>query len=251
MYNLRIITFSFLLFVATLMLTGCGGGSSSPSGSAEPINQGLLDGTYNNGSLLYPVSAALMSDGSVGFDIGNGVVFYGQLGSDNTITGSENISPNAIVIMSANMNGGGQLIAEVTQGAMALSAGDTFTFSYNDIYDRTSSLSNLTGTWSGNNTIMTGGSGSSQNWSITFQSDGTFAGTAGSINVSGTATVVDVSKNEYAISMTLSHDTVNYTLLGDYQGFAFLTDTSAMNDTLAIFIQRSGADSYLGALTLQ
>jgi len=251
MHIFRVIAFSLIFFSSILMLAGCGGDNSSSSGNAGSIGPGVLDGTYNNGSLLYPVTAAVMSDGSVGFDIGNGVVFYGQLGTNNTIIGSENISPNAIVIMSANMNGSGQLVVEITQGAYALNSGDTFTLSYTDIYERTSTLSNLTGTWSGNNVIMTGGSGSSQPWSITFQSDGSFAGSSGDINISGNAALVDATKNEYAISMTLSHDSINYSLLGNYEGFAFLTDSSAMNDTLAIFMKRTSADEYLGTLILQ
>jgi hypothetical protein len=245
-----------IIFVISFLFTvaGCGGGGDG-GGSIDQanINEGVWEGTYtsSSGSLQFPATALITTDGSVGIDIGNGVVFYGQLDSDNTITGSENISPNAIVIMSGNINDSGQLVADIAQGAQALSAGATFALSYNDLYERPSSLSNLVGTWSGNNTIMTGGSGSPQDWSITFQSDGTFDGSSSGINISGNTSLVDATKNEYAISMTLSHDTINYSLLGDYQGFAFLTDSSAMNDTLVIFIKRSGANSYLGALTLQ
>ena len=251
MHILRKISFSYLLFGCIYVLSGCSGGDDSPSEESGPINNGILEGTYDNGSTLFPATAAMMSDGSVGIDIDNGVVFYGQLGTDNMINGSENILPNAIVMMSATMNGSDQLVAEITQGAYALNTGDTFTFTYTDIHDRTSSLSNLSGTWSGNNTIMTGGAGVSQPWSITFQTDGSFTGTADNINISGNASLVDASKNEYAISMTLSHDTINYSLLGDYEGFAFLTDDSAMSDTLAIFIKRTTADAYVGVLTLQ
>ena len=247
-FILRIFIISFLA-----MVVGCSSGGGGSQGQQSAVSEGTLTGTYtkSDGSLQFPATALITMDGLVGIDIGNGVVFYGELGANNVMNGSENISPNAIVTLTPGNNNSGQLSVNVTQGAYALSAGDTFIFSYNDIYDRTSSLSNLVGTWSGNNTIMTGGSGVGQDWSITFLSDGTFTGSSGDIDITGSATLVDPTKNEYEISMTLSHNSINYSLLGDYQGFAFLTDSSAMNDTLMIFIKRTGTDAYLGRLILQ
>lgn len=245
----RIITCTFLVSCSVFIFTGCGNGNTPVSTTSVTVKDGILDGTYSSSSsgLVFPVTAAITSNNLVGFDIGNGVNFYGKLNSDNTLTGNEDVSSTAIVSMSADEVKNGQITLTITQGAYALSTGDTFTFSYTNLYQRPSSLSQLVGTWSGNNPL----SMSSMDWNITFQPDGSFTGTTSGIDISGNASLIDATTNEYAISMTLSHPSINYAVLGNYTGFAYFSDTSAMNDTLHIFIRGSGSNTNLGALVLQ
>ena len=251
--------FTLIILISPVLIAlGCssGGGDSqtgSSAGASTGVTPGVWTGTFNSSTLQFPASALVTTNGSVGIDIGNGTVYYGDIitSSGSSIGGSENITPSAIVNLSVASSGTNQILVEVTQGARAIDIGDTLNLTYDDIYERASSLGNLAGTWSGNNVVMLGGSGSALDWSLTFQADGTFSGTASSLTLEGTVNLVDSTKNEYQFTMTITSSSPGSSYIGDYEGFATISDTSAMNDTLVMYLKRTGSNPILGRLILQ
>jgi hypothetical protein len=246
-----------LFFVLVIFITACGGGDGGSSSSSNGFTasgspDGFWNGIYTTDSDYQFLSSALItSNGKVGIDLGNGVVFIGTvetIGNEITILGHESIASSALITIIANATSKQTLNAVVTRGSYAISTDDSFSFTYDDIYERSSSIDKLSGTWSASFYYF---GSTAQDWTITVESDGSFTGTASVFDVTGSFSLIDENKNEYQVNLTMYNPIPSYTLNGDYVGFATLLDDEAVDDTLLIFLDSEKEYGIIDTLELQ
>ena len=228
----------FISILLAIFFLGCGGdGSSSESNTEQQLSQGIWEGTYTTDSgTMFTSFSLVTTSGEVGMDLGNGVLFIGvcDVNSNNIeMDGGESVETSPIVQINGNISSSNSMNLTVTQGGYAMSQGDKFAFSYNDTYDRVSSLSSLTGTWSGTNSF----GGSPQTTTLSIDLNGDITGSHGVFTFSGQFSLIDSSTNEYDVDLTII-GAPQYAAVGDYFGAATIIDTNMSSDTLVIFIEK-------------
>ena len=228
----------FISILLAIFFGGCGGGGSSPeTNTAQQLSQGIWEGTYTtNSGTMFTSFSLITTSGEVGMDLGNGVLFIGVCdvnGKNIEMEGGESVATSPIVQINGNISSSNSMNLTVTQGGYAMSQGDTFAFSYCDIYDRVSSLSLLNGTWTGTNSF----GGSPQNTTLNIDQNGNITGSHGVFTFSGQVSLIDSSVNEYEVDLTII-GAPQYAAVGDYFGATAIIDTNMSTDTLVIFIEK-------------
>ena len=145
-----------------------------------------------------------------------------------TIYSATAVSSTAQITSVSGNNIGGAYTSALGGGSFALVADP-------DLYNRSSSLSKLAGTWV--DTVFTTAVGAGDStWVI--QSDGTFAATTTEFcDATGSLSVFNASKNEYSLTMDISNCPG---LNGAYTGFAFVSDVSGGTDNVLSLIFSNG-----------
>ena len=206
-----------------ILLSACGGGSSDPVVNSVPA--GIYSGTITpTGGAADSAIAIITSDGKATLvDIDTLEAFIGTISTNNltgTIYSSTSVPANATVTTVSGNNISGSYTSSLGGGTFALVANP-------NLYDRTSSLSKLTGTWV--DSVFTSVVGITT-WVI--QTDGTFtvSSTSG-CTATGSFAIFNSTKNEYNLNMTIENCTG---FNGSYSGFAVISDTFNLNDSISL-----------------
>lgn len=246
----------FILIGLTILLFGCGGGGSGSSATEESNTsyeavQGVWNGIYTKSSSLQFQSLALItSDGQVGIELGNGTYFTGvKLDStSNLIAGYESTATSEITSLGTTVTPSQSLSILVLNSAYLLGAGDSINSVYNIAYDKSSSMQKLAGTWSG---ALDNSTGVPLNVTIRIAQDGTISGTSSTgFTLTGNISAIS-SKNEYSATLTINNPGANYTINGMYDGIATLLDSTAVDDTLIVFLLGTQQYKTIGKMKLQ
>lgn len=232
-----------LCLLASLALTACGGGSSGSGPGTNPpvtINAdpgGIWYGIAENITLgeTLDVVGVSVSSGELRFIDDRGVQYYGSMQvSGNTYNASfRAVAPlgeyflNGSSVLTGTMTG--TIIERSSlQGAYQLSTGERGTVSllYNDLYQRSSSLGRLAGTWI-----------DAYNDTYSVDSMGRiFAQDSAGCVYNGTAAVINTSYNAYRVNLTVSNcGAVN----GSYSGLGVVDDWQVVGDNRLLIIQLS------------
>ena len=212
-----------LIFVITLFTFSCGGGGDPIDPSTVPA--GIYTGTVTPaGGTPDSAVALITSDNEAALvDIDTVEAFIGTV-SGKALTGtmyaSSAIAATAVVTSISGNNISGTYNSALGGGAFALVADP-------DLYNRSSSLTKLVGTWV--DTSFTNITGITT-WLI--QSDGSFTvSSTASCTASGSFSVFNSTKNEYKLTLSL----INCSSFdGNYTGFAAISDTFNTDDTLSL-----------------
>ncbi len=216
-----------LLLTLVLSVTACGGGGDT---TAEIAPAGIYAGTITpTGETPDTAVALILSTGDTALvDIDTLEAFIGTK-SGNSFTGtlyaSTSVASTAQVTSVSGNNISGTYSSSLGGGTFTLLA-DT------DLYNRTSSLTKLEGTWV--DLVFTNNSNVGiSTWVI--QADGSFEVTTTSVPTcygSGSFAITNDLKNEYSLSMNIA----NCQGLDDgaYVGFAALSDTAGTDNTLSL-----------------
>jgi len=224
-----VVIWSFVLFG----LVACGGDGGDGEGSGETTTNvsanGLWEGSFTeDGVGTFDISALLYNGRIIAISESAETIYDGSYTvSDNNISGSLRIIGWPFVTTFSG--------TVTEQESMSLSfdtsygTRGTVSLSFNDIYNRKSSLALVEGTWNY----------TSDDYSITItvQSDGTYWGqdSEGCV-ISGSIGLLDTSHNLYDVNTLIeSCGETN----GSYTGFSFLIDNVATNDTLQGVVSNS------------
>ena len=214
-------------------LIACGGGGDDSGQITNSSANGLWEGTFTeNGVGTFDVSGLLYNGRIIAISESAGTIYDGNyLVKGNNITGSVTVY---------EINGGPVATAEISgsvseQDSISVSfdtsygTSGTMTLFFNSIYNRTSSLSLVAGSWN-----YTDGAYS---LTITVQNDGSIFGqdSAGCV-VSGTIGLLDASHNLYSMNVSITSCGM---LNGSYTGFAGLFDDINTNDFLQVAVSNS------------
>ena len=110
----------------------------------------------------------------------------------------------------------------------------TLSLNYSPIYERTSSLSKLSGRWEFNDVHK------SMTYYLNINSSGQITGgdsTYYVCGINGTVSVISSSYNAYRVNVTLANCGTGND--GSYSGLAYLDDTVSLNDTFMFIISKS------------
>ena len=106
----------------------------------------------------------------------------------------------------------------------------SFSFTYNPVYDRSSSLEIVAGTWNHNSSAF-------GNISVIISNSGSISGTTSDgCSLSGNISLIDPAYNGYRVAVSVSKCS---SLNGSYNGLAAVIDTSSFNDTLVVGMSNS------------
>lgn len=234
-----------LAVLSVVVLTACGGGSSGGGGSsttpppatpnADP--GGIWYGFASNTTLgeTYEVVGVSIANGELRFIDSQGVQYHGSMQvSGNSFSASfRAIAPlgeyfvNGSTVLSGNMEG---TISqrESLDGSYQMSSGERGTVSllYDDLYQRPSQLSRLTGTWI-----------DVYNDTFGIDSMGRIFGqdSLGCV-YSGTAATIDTRFNAYRLDLTVSSCGA---VDGIYAGLGVLQDWQTEGDNRLLTLQLS------------
>lgn len=216
-------TKKIIALLAALFISSCGGGGGSTAPSTVPA--GIYEGTVTpTGGTPDSAVALITSNDKASFvDVDTIEAFIGTI-SGNSLTGtmysSSSVPATAQVTSISGNNISGTYTSSLGGGTFALVADP-------NLYNRTSSLSKLVGTWV--DSVFTNITGTTT-WVI--QSDGSFtvSSTAG-CTATGSFSVFNSSNNEYNLTLTLA----NCPGLNDsYAGFAVISDSFNTDDTISL-----------------
>lgn len=240
-----------VLFVLCLsVVVSCGGGSdSSPSPVVNENPEGIWTGTFTESGMgTYVVDMLVYNGEIIGLSTDASAIFVGTYTvSGNSITADVKAyaiggGPYATSVITGTFSEQSQF--DATFSSTYISSGTTstgsITLTYDSIYDRSSSLAMLEGTWSETDGAYT----------ITADVDafGSLSGTdTAGCGYSGVISILDPNKNLYGIDIDVSTCS---SFNGSYDGFAVLTDTTTQNDT---FVYTVSNDYYviMGVMTKQ
>lgn len=224
--------------VVLLGVVACGGGGGSEggsdSGTAENISaNGIWEGTFTEKGVGQFAVSGLLYDGRI--------IAISQ-SAEAVYNGTYTIKGNTIsgTITGYEINGGPFTTTTISgtvteEESISLSfdtsygTKGTISLSFNDIYNRGSSLSKVDGMWS----YVDGG----YDLTITVHDDGTLWGqdSEGCV-VSGAIELLDTAHNLYKVTASL--DSCG-NLNGSYTGFAALFDNRTKNDTLKVVVSNN------------
>lgn len=238
--------FTLVLTVLSVsLLTACGGGSSGGGGSSTPPPPatpnadpgGIWYGSASNTTLgeTYEVVGVSIANGELRFIDSQGVQYHGsmQVSGSSFSAAFRAIVPlgeyfvDGSTVLTGNMNGTFSQRGSL-DGSYLMSSGERGTVSllYDNMYQRPSQQSRLTGTWI---------DASDDTYGI--DSMGRIFGqdSFGCV-YSGTAGIIDSQFNAYRISLTVSNcGEVN----GTYSGLGVLQDWQAVGDNRQLTLQLS------------
>lgn len=224
------------LICSILLLAACGGGGGGGGSNVTTANasaNGYWEGTFTETGLgTFDVSGLLYNGRIIAISESAGAIYDGSY----TVSGG-NISGD---VTAYQINGGPFATATISgtvteQGSISVSfntsygSSGTMALSFDSIYNRTSSLSKVTGIWN-----YTSGTYS---LTITVQNDGAFTGqdTDGCV-VSGAIGILDTAHNLYSMNTSIASCGV---LNGSYTGFSALLDSITADDTLQVAVSNS------------
>jgi hypothetical protein len=214
-----------LVIALVSLVASCGGGGDSSNASTEIAAAGIYEGTLTpTGGTADVVFFMITSDGKVALvDVTTNEGFIGTK-TGNTLNGTiySSVSVPAtgeITTVSGN-NISGTYTSSIGGGTYSLVANT-------NLYNRTSSLSKLEGTWV--DSVFTSGTGTTT-WVI--QNDGAFivSSTLG-CNATGAFSVINTTKNEYNLTLNI---TTCIGFNGSYTGIAALSDTFNTDDSISL-----------------
>ncbi len=243
-----------LILLTCLLLAACGGGGGTASSgstegpTAQASAEGVWKGTYSTSGSQFPSTALVTSNGRIGIDFGNGVLFIGTASTSDKLqfVGHESVSTPPLVTIGSTVTPQQVLSLVVLSGAYAVRTGDTLALLFDPVYTRGSSLAKLVGTWSGQDIWDLW-----QNWTISISSNGAFTGSFGDTSLSGNISLIDSSKNEYQVNVTVMNPASNYTLNGNYTGIAALLDNNGIDNSLLMFLEGDQQNKVLDKVSLQ
>jgi hypothetical protein len=216
----KILVIAFVSLVAS-----CGGGGDSSNASIEIAAAGIYEGTVTPTGGTADVAFVLFtSDGKAA--IVDATTIEGFIGTKtgNTLNGTlystVSVPATAEITTVSGNNISGTYTSSIGGGTYSLVANT-------NLYNRTSSLSKLEGTWV--DSVFTSGTGTTT-WVI--QNDGTFivSSTRG-CNATGAFSVINTTKNEYSLTLNI---TTCAGLNGSYTGVAALSDTFNTDDSISL-----------------
>lgn len=214
---------------------GCGGGGSSSEPTSNNTNEsaaGIWEGSVTTTTELPTAIAGLIaSNGKAFFLSALPALLFGDVsvsGRNLNFSGfgfdEIFLNPESITMSGTVETGSSITVSYSTAGEIGtislLKASSTI-----GVYDRSSSLSTLQGTW---NDAITDAEGT---WVFTISSVGTFSAIRVTDNCSmnGEFATINVEKNEYAVTVTVtSCNEVN----GNYTGLAFTSDANTFTDNV-------------------
>lgn len=234
-----------LPLLSILVLTACGGGSGSsgssvvtpppPVANADP--GGIWYGFANNTTLgeTFEVAGVSVSNGELRFIDNQGVQYQGSMQvSGNSYTASfRAIAPlgeyflDGSTVLTGNMSGT-IIQRDSLEGSYLMSSGERGTVSllYDELYQRPSDLSRLTGTWIDvyDDTFSVDAMGrifGQDSWGCVYD---------------GAAAIIDARFNAYRVNLTVSNcGEVN----GSYSGLGVVQDWQAAGDNRLLTLQLS------------
>jgi len=196
------------------VLSGCSSSDSTPTTTDTNFKPGIYTGQFDNGTItdsyIILVTSTDAWAGADPFEASTGIV------TGDTITNSAGFSATL-----TSSNAGTYLSPPSVTG--------TFNLVDTGLYNRSSSLTKLTGTWVDN--VFTDVTGVTT-WTI--QANGSFNMTSVSgCSATGTIGTLDTGKNEYTMSATVSNCGV---FNGAYSGFGFTQDANTFSDNQFSFV---------------
>lgn len=233
----------FFLMFSLLGLTACGGGSSNNESTASTAvsADGVWGGTFTEkGVGTFDASALLYNGRILAISEKAGVVYDGNYTvSGSNISGSVkayNITTKksfATATISGTVSEQDSISMEFnTLYNDGYKTSGEISLSFNNIYNRTPSLSLVSGSWNYTNPSF--------GLTITIQDDGSFTGqNTDSCVVSGSIGIIDTKYNIYNVDVTVASCGV---LNGNYTGISSLGDDATTNDTLLIIVSN---DNYV------
>jgi len=233
------------LLVIGLLFLNCGGngGGGSSSTTSPPATQsaaGIWNGTVysNQAHTSYSVVGIIAENNQARFISSVGSQFSGiESTSGNTFTSQATAYaplgshfPDGSQIGTVNISGTVNSKVSITGTFSGVGDTGTLSLTYDSLYQRPSSFSLPSGTWTvsdshlGYVTASINGSGQIS------------ASTNTGCTLSGNITLIDSSYNAYGISLNIASCGV---LSGSYSGLATLSDTATQNDTLITGVSNS------------
>lgn len=213
--------YKILTIVFVLSLTSCAievGGEDTPQIAQAGIYAGTI--TADGESAVTAIAIITSNDDVSVVNLDTKESFIGTR-VDNSLTGT--LYASSAVASTAE-------ITSVSAGAISGTytsalGGGTFALSTTGLYERTSDLSKLSGTWIDSvytNALGLGGS----TWFFNTSGSQFTVSTGSGCNGYGALTLIDETKNEYAMTMTI-YDAGCVEYSGEYTGFAILSDTAS------------------------
>jgi hypothetical protein len=211
-------------FIA-LFLTACGGGGGGSSTTSVTVPPGIYSGTVTpSGGTPDSAVGLITSNGKVAIvDVDTIEAFIGTISSGSlsgALYSSSTVPATGQVTSASGNNISGTYTSSLGGGTFALVADP-------NLYNRTSSLSKLVGTWV--DSVFTNLTGTTT-WVI--QADGSFTvSSTASCTGSGNFTVFNSSNNEYNLTLDITNCPG---FNGTYTGFAVVNDTYFTDDTISL-----------------
>lgn len=235
----------FLFVIVALTLVSCGGGGGGSSTSSTVTNQqvsGIWRGTsYSSVQKSTSNILGIISENNVArfLSLTSGGQYSGVIAANESSFSSSMTAyaPLGYAWLDGsvigNMNINGTVAPKTSLNGSYSGVGDsgTFTFAYDSKYERPSSLSSVSGSWSLTSSGVL--------YNVSVNSNGTITGnTSTGCTYSGVISIINASYNCYNVNLTIgSCGAFN----GNYTGLATLTDTYTANDTLIYGISNSSA----------
>jgi hypothetical protein len=194
----------------------------------------------------------ISENGEVHFISNEGAQYTGKgTVSGNSVSGTFNaFAPPNYVFLDGSTNGtfsiNGTIVERQSFYGTYSGLGDSgnFSLTYNNLYDRDSSLSFLEGQW-----FLSTINGVAVNILLTIQNDGTVTGNDLDGNTyNGTFTIIDSNYNSYKVNMNITD--ING-LTRTYSGLVALGDLNVQNDILYFGVTYSNIASIAGTFVKQ
>ena len=225
----------YIFSMLVIFPIGCGGGGSSSGSTSNSTNEsaaGIWEGSGTTSTNVTTAIAGLIaSNGKAFFLTALPALVYGDVsvsGRNLNFSGSgfDEIFPDPeSVTMSGTVETGSSITVSYStpdeSGTISLSKASSTV----GVYDRSSSLSKLQGTW---NDAITDAEGT---WVFTISSAGTISAIRVTDNCSmnGEFATINVEKNEYAVTATVTSCNESN---GNYSGLAFTSDANTFTDNV-------------------
>lgn len=240
--------FAMMVF-SLLTLTACGGGgggdnsdtadaSSDSSPEVTPASpDGIWHGTFTEAGTTYDLNAIVYDNYLYAYSTSGNTLYEGKVFlSGENLSGTINVYQINGGFVGTNTVSGTVVTGKSISGRTQDNT--TFSLTYDNDYERASSLNTVSGIWSiteGNYTET-----------ITIQADGTLDGSnTNGCAYTGSVSVPDSKINVYKIVITASLCGIYN---GTYTGLGSLDDLNSTNDVFAFAISSSGYVSIGGLL---
>lgn len=226
---------SLVMAFTSVALVGCGGGGGGGSSAPTPapIVDSAVGGIWEGTTTLtdgtkYETAGFITEAGELRFITEDGAQQVGTISSTGSVINGEVTEYTAIAdpvsgTFTGTISARNTLSGSVQFGGVTTS---TFSFNYDTLYERDSSLAVVSGIYSD-----TDGGGYTETYTI--ESDGTITGsdTDGCV-FGGAVSILDSNYNMYRVQLTVSNcDDLD----GTYTGLGALSDTNgSKNDTFII-----------------
>lgn len=240
----RLLSMVLILIPMSIALWACGGGGGSDT-STSPQTQpiaGIWNGTLtsNVAHQTYSVTGIIAELGNARFiNLTNGAQYscvVSTSGNSFSAPGTAyatfgNVFLDGSHVGIVNISGSFSPKGSMTGTYSGTGDSGSFSLNYSPLYETPSSLSSLSGTWTG--TVIVG-SGPTSNVTIIIDSNGNLSGssTAGCV-ISGNAGIIDSSYNAYIFNLVISNCVAEN---GTYSGLGAVTSTVPANYTAVISV---------------